>query len=88
MDKLQLEQYSQEDLETMQQVFQIRLGQWERCYQKQLVMEQQKNLGMLSQRHTTSALSPSQTYCSAGTAGIAISPQSRSWTDWTASLSP
>lgn len=43
-DKSQLEQYLQEELETMRQAFQIRLGQLEKRYQRQLVMEQHRNI--------------------------------------------
>ena len=43
-DKSTLERYLQDELETMRQAFQIRLGQLEKRYQRQLVMEQQRNL--------------------------------------------
>ena len=61
-DKSQLEQYLQEELETMRQAFQIRLGQLERRYQRQLVMEQKRNLtnaqgGAVSRRKRAAPLS-------------------------------
>lgn len=42
-DKSHLEQYLQEELETMRQAFQIRLGQLEKRYRRQLVLEQQRH---------------------------------------------
>ncbi len=42
-DKSTLERYLQDELETMRQAFQIRLGQLEKRYQRQLVMEQKRN---------------------------------------------
>ena len=44
MDKTLLEQYLQEELETMRQAFQIRLGQLEKRYKKQLIVEQHRNV--------------------------------------------
>lgn len=44
MDKSLLEQYLQEQLETMRQAFQIRLGQLEKRYKKQLIVEQQRSV--------------------------------------------
>lgn len=43
-DKSKLEQYLNDELETMRQAFQIRLGQLEKRYQRQLVFEQQRHL--------------------------------------------
>lgn len=65
-DKSQLEQYLQEELETMRQAFQIRLGQLERRYQRQLVMEQQRR-HLQQQNHTPSSSSSSS---SAGGQGV------------------
>ncbi len=42
MEKSLLEKYLQDELETMRQAFQIRLGQLEKRYKKQLISEQQR----------------------------------------------
>ncbi len=41
--KTQLDRYLQDELETMQKAFQIRLSQLEKRYQRQLVLEQKRN---------------------------------------------
>ena len=43
LEKSVLEQYLQEELETMRTAFQIRLSQIEKRYQRQLILEQQRN---------------------------------------------
>lgn len=64
-DKSQLEMYLQDELETMRQAFQIRLGQMEKRYQRQLV-EQKKHLALNAPASTvlvkkSSSISPHQT---------------------------
>ena len=60
-DKSHLELYLQDELETMRQAFQIRLGQLEKRYQRQLVMEQRKNLKPQSVHRKIKPISPYQT---------------------------
>jgi len=51
MDKPLLEKYLQDELETMRQAFQIRLGQLEKRYKKQLIAEQQRSVVARSKKH-------------------------------------
>ena len=51
LDKSLLEQYMQEELETMRQAFQIRLGQLEKRYKKQLIMEHQRSVAKQSNQN-------------------------------------
>ena len=59
-DKSHLEQYLQEELETMRQAFQIRLGQLEKRYQRQLLFEQQKQRHRTANPSSSSSALPSE----------------------------
>lgn len=60
--KSQLEQYLQDELDTMRQAFQIRLNQLEKRYQRQLVLEQQRSTanGVIQLKNKVNPVSSSQ----------------------------